>query len=73
MDKAMIAARSEATQEVCAAILKAAGGAMQRHGNDPQGGAIVAAGFAMALQAIGREIDQRVPLTVFEMLKPKAN
>lgn len=61
-------ARAEATQEVCAAVLMAAGDAMQRHGNDPNGGAIVAAGFAMALHAIGRSIDPLVPLTVREML-----
>ena len=63
-------ARAEATQEICCDLLKAAGAAMLRHGDDPQGITIVAAGFAMALQAIGKEIDRRVPIIVHEMLAP---
>lgn len=66
-------ARGEATQEVCCAILKAAGDAMKRHGDDPRNGAILSAGFAMALQQIGKHIDRRVPLTVYEMLTPEAS
>jgi hypothetical protein len=68
MNKMLDDARAEATQEVAAAVLQAAGDAMKRHGSDPNGGAIVAAGFAMALQAIGRNIDPLVPLTVRELL-----
>lgn len=64
-------ARAEATQEVCSALLKAAGEAMKRHGADPNGCAIVAAGFAMALRAIGKHIDPLVPLTVREMLEAR--
>lgn len=63
-------ARADATQEVCASILKAAGEAMQRHGNDPQSGVIVAAGFAHALRMIGENIDPTVPIVVREMLDP---
>lgn len=63
-------AAAEATQEICSSVLKAAGEAMKRHGNDPNGGAIVAAGFAMALQTIGKNIDRRVPIIVHEMLRP---
>lgn len=63
-------AGAEATQEICAGVLKAAGEAMARHGNDPNSGAIVAAGFAMALQAIGESIDAKVPMIVREMLRP---
>lgn len=62
------AARAEATQEVASSLLKAAGAAMTRHGPDPNGGAIVAAGFAMALDRIGKEIDPKVPAVVREML-----
>jgi hypothetical protein len=63
-------AGAECVQEMSAALLHAAGQVMKRHGNDPCGGAIVAAGFAMALDAIGRDIDRKVPLTVCEMLHP---
>ena len=65
---AMADAGAEAVQEISSAILKAAGSAMQRHGNDPNGGAIVAAGFAMALRAIGKNIDPKIPAIVKEML-----
>jgi hypothetical protein len=61
-------ARGEATQEVAAAIIKAAGTMMARHGNDPTGAVIVAAGFAMALNAIGKEIDPNIPRIVRKML-----
>lgn len=61
-------ARAEATQEVAAAILKAAGEVMKRHGDDPNGVVIIAAGFAMALQSIGKNIDSRCPAIVAEML-----
>jgi len=60
---------AQAAQDVSSAILKAAGEAMKAHGPDPNGGAIVAAGFAMAIQAIGRDIDERVPIVVLEMLR----
>jgi hypothetical protein len=65
-------ARAEAVQEVSSEILKAAGAAMGRHGDDPNGGAIVAAGFAMALKAIGKHIDCKIPAVVREMLKEPA-
>ena len=61
-------AGAEAVQEIASVLLKAAGAAMQRHGNDPNGGAILAAGFAMALNNIGKHIDPRVPQTVKDML-----
>ena len=62
-------ARGEAVQEVTAAILMAAGEAMDRHGNDPDGHAIVAAGFAGALRRIGRHIDPNIPIVVRRMLE----
>ena len=58
----------EAMQEMASAILTAAGVTMQRHGNDPNGRAIIAAGFAMALQMIGKSIDHKIPATVKKML-----
>lgn len=70
MSDQMETARAEATQEVCSAVLKAAGEVMKVHGNDPHGGVILAAGFAMALKAIGEHIDRKVPLTVYEILAP---
>jgi hypothetical protein len=61
-------AGAECVQEMCCALLKTAAEVMKRHGDDPSSGAIVAAGFAMALQTIGRDIDRNVPLAVCEML-----
>jgi hypothetical protein len=64
----IIDAGAEAVQEMSSVILLAAGATMKRHGDDPNGGAIVAAGFAMALHAIGKNIDPKIPATVKEML-----
>lgn len=61
-------ARAEATQELASALLQTAGEVMKRHGSDPHSPAIVAAGFAMALDRIGRHIDQKIPETVRVML-----
>ena len=61
------AAMADATQEIASAVLNAAGAAMERHGNDPNGSAIVAAGFAMALRSIGN-IDPHIPRIVHAML-----
>lgn len=61
-------ATAEAVEDVASSILLAAGDAMTRHGNDPQGAQIVAAGFALALQRIGENIDANVPRVVREML-----
>lgn len=48
MNNLLDIAASEATQEIASAVAAAAGDVMRRHGNDPNGSAIVAAGFAMA-------------------------
>ena len=64
----LLTARSEAVEEVCRSVLMAAGDAMKRHGDDPHGNVIVAAGFAMAIKAIGRDIDPKMPLVVRELL-----
>jgi len=68
MTDQMTQARAEATQEVASAILKAAGDAMLRHGDDPHSNVIVAAGFAMALRRIGEHVDAKVPVIVHQML-----
>ncbi len=44
---------------------------MKAHGNDPLGGVIIATGFAMALQNIGKHVDPTVPIVVREMLAPR--
>lgn len=62
-------ARAEATQELASALLKTAGEVMLRHGDDPHSGAIVAAGFGMALDRIGKHLDPKVPETVRIMLE----
>jgi hypothetical protein len=64
-------ARTDAIQEVASEILKAAGSVMLRHGDDPEGSIILAAGFAMALNAIGTKIDSMVPYIVGRALQPK--
>lgn len=68
MSKEIEQAGAEAVQEICVSLLKAAGACMVRHGDDPNSAAIIAAGFAMALRAIGDDIDRKIPLTVREML-----
>lgn len=64
-------AGAECIQEMSSALLKSAGEVMKRHGADPNGPALVAAGFAMALRVIGTNIDPKVPIIVHEMLKPR--
>jgi len=61
--------RGEAVQEVSSAILMAAGDVMMRHRNDPDGPAIVAAGFASALRSIGKHIDPNISIVVLKMLE----
>lgn len=60
---------AETVQEIAAALCKAAGGVFAHHGNDPNSGAILAAGFVMALRSIGENIDRRVPIVVRAMLE----
>ena len=62
-------ARAQATHEMAAALLTAAAEVMARHGNDPTGPVIVAAGFAMALRAIGEHNRPEIPRIVREMLE----
>jgi len=62
-------AAAEATQEIASAVLTAAGDVMTRHGNDPYSVAIIAAGFAMAIRQMGKDIDPIIPRIVLEMLK----
>lgn len=50
-------ATAQAVIDVSAAILHAAGDAMKRHGDDPQGITVVAAGFSQAINAITVSID----------------
>lgn len=51
-----------ATQEIAAAVTKAAADVLSRHPDEPDAVAHVAAGFAMALRVMGSSIDPRVPL-----------
>jgi hypothetical protein len=44
---------------------------MKRHGPDPHSGALVASGFAMAIDAITAEIDPKLRLAVLIMLARK--
>jgi hypothetical protein len=64
-------ARAETIQEVSYEILKAAGRVMQRHGDDPECLIVLAAGFTMALQSIGTNIDCIVPSIVVQALQPR--
>src|SRR3990167_1602227 len=54
-------ARLQAITDVYQMVLAAAGDAMKRHGNDPLATTVLAAGFTMAIRAIGEDIDPKVP------------
>ena len=69
MSHDMEQAGTEAVQEIASSILKAAGAAMARHGDDPNGGAIIAAGFALAIEQIGKHIDPRIMDTIRKLLR----
>lgn len=68
MDAYVERSRAEAVQELAAALLKTAGEVMTRHGDDPMGEVIVAAGFGMALDRIGEHIAPNIPRIVRELL-----
>lgn len=61
-------AGAEAVQGISSALVSAAGETMQRHGDDPNGMAIVAAGFAMAINSINRELDPKFARTVVALV-----
>lgn len=48
---------TQATQDVCAAIVKAAGECLTLHGEDPNAPAILSAAFVMAIESITKKID----------------
>ena len=60
-------ALAQATLDVAMAILLGAGEAMKRHGDDPLGVAILAAGFVMAIDKT-TSIDPHIRHIVVEML-----
>lgn len=62
-------AGAEAVQELEHGLCKAVEDVFKRHGNDPNASAIVAAGFAMAINHIGESIDPGVPRMVRTMLE----
>lgn len=57
-------AGAEAAQGISVALIAAAGEEMKKHGNDPNGMAIVATGFALAINAISRDLDPKFAQTV---------
>jgi hypothetical protein len=46
---------AQATQELCDALVRAWGDVMKRHGEDPHGVVVMAAGFSLAIRAIEKE------------------
>jgi len=60
--------RAQAALDVASAVTKAAGEAISRHGNDPQGAICVASGLAMAIKDMGKEIDPQILHTVRQLL-----
>lgn len=54
MSEELLKARSEAVFEIQAALFKASGDAMSRHGNDPHAQAILGAAIAMYVNRIDR-------------------
>lgn len=73
MHDPMTIARSEATQQVASAILKAAGGVLQTHGNDPQSVAILAAGLVMTITSVTDTIGPTCERIIFQMLKERSH
>jgi hypothetical protein len=69
MPSDMMLARAEAAEDVAVAMMRAAGEAMTRHGDDPSGVEILASGFALAIGKIADVIDPRVRVIVATMLK----
>jgi hypothetical protein len=65
-------ARYQATQDIAAALCRAAGDVMALHGNDPKSVQITAAGFAMALLRLWKHIDPEIPRIVREVLERQA-
>lgn len=59
MTDLMEEARTQATEEVCRALLGAAGEVLTRHGNDPLAMAILLGGFSYAVHEITRTIDPK--------------
>jgi hypothetical protein len=62
-------ARATAAQEISGAILRAAGEAMQKHGNDPLGIPIVATGFVLAIRSITQNLDPKFRTLILEGLR----
>lgn len=69
MSDAMMTARVEAICEIQAAMFKAAGGAFQRHGNDPHGLVVMLAATAMFVNKIDEHINPGFRGKVIEVLK----
>jgi len=63
----MMDAAAEAILELTGAVLMAAGEVMKRHGPDPNGGIILAAGFARAINGMDR-IDPTVRPIIARMI-----
>lgn len=55
--EAHVLSGAQAAQDVCAAMLEAAGAVMTLHGDDPNGTAILGAGIAMVVEKIDTRID----------------
>lgn len=61
-------ARGDTVGEISSAILLASGKVLTNHGNDPVSPAILAAGFVMAINTIGRKIDPNIKSIIVKML-----
>lgn len=46
---------AQAAQDLCDALVRAWGGVMKAHGEDPHGVVVMAAGFSLAIKAIEKE------------------
>lgn len=70
MNEQMDMARAEAICEISAAMAKAAGLALERHGNDPTARILLTAAVAMFIENIDREIAPGFKKVVAAMLEP---
>jgi hypothetical protein len=66
----MIEARTQAICEINGAMLKAAGDALARHGNDPHSAPILLAAVALFVKSIDKNIEPGFQRKVVAMLDP---
>jgi hypothetical protein len=71
VSREMELARLQAVQDISSALCLAAGEEITKHGvNDPNSWAIVATGFALAVNSITKELEPNFARTVAKLIEP---